>query len=98
MKDILSINIKIGDRVYPLQINRKEEEKYREAAKLLDEMVNKYRIHYNSNDTQDIIAMAAFQYVLKYIDADKKERKNSFIEELKNMNDDLSDFLSEKAG
>lgn len=97
MKDKLSINIKIGDRIYPLQINRQEEEKYREAAKKLDDMVNKYRTHFNGNDTQDYIAMAAFQYVLKYQNAEENSKDVSFIEELKNLNDDLSDFLDERS-
>ena len=98
MKDKLSINIKIGNRVYPLNINREDEERYRQAAKLLNDMVLQYRKLYSGHDAQDILAMAAFQYVLKYIELEKQNDDTSLIEEIKNMNDDIADFLEDKAG
>jgi cell division protein ZapA len=96
MKDKLSINIKIDNRGYPLLINREDEEKYRLAAKLINEMVIQYRSHYVDKDPQDILAMAAFQYVLKYLDKQKEAESSSLINEVKNINDDISDFLKMK--
>jgi cell division protein ZapA len=98
MKDKLSINIKIADRVYPLEINREEEEKYRLAAKILNDTVLKYRTRYVNHDTQDILAMAAFQNVLQFIELEKNSKDTSLLEEVKNINDDIADFLEEKVG
>ncbi|HEY3388760.1 MAG TPA: cell division protein ZapA, partial [Prolixibacteraceae bacterium] len=39
MDDKLSININIADRMYPLRIDRKEEEGIRKAAKIINEKV-----------------------------------------------------------
>jgi cell division protein ZapA (FtsZ GTPase activity inhibitor) len=96
MKDKLSINIRIDNRGYPLLIDREDEEKYRQAAKLLNDMVFHYRGHYADKDSQDILAMAAFQYVLKYLDEKKNAESNLLVNEVKNINDDISDFLKLK--
>jgi len=90
------INIKIDGRGYPLDINRDDEERYRLAAKLVGETVNKYRDLFRDKDSQDILAMTAFQIALSNAEGQQSENESLFIEELKNLNDDISDFLKEK--
>ncbi len=97
MKDKLSINIKIGSRIYPISINREEEERYRIAAKMLNETVNQYREQFNNSDTQDILAMAAFQFVLKYVDVEQKNDQESLLDAIEDVNDEITDFLKEKS-
>ena len=97
MKDKLSINIKIASRIYPLTINREDEEKYRLAAKLFNEVVNNYRKNFSNSDTQDILAMAAFQFVLERVEADKQAEDESLLEVIKDVKDDIEDFLKEKS-
>ena len=96
MKDKLSINIVIDNRGYPLIVDRDDEEKYRKAAKLLNEMVHHFKRDYADKDSQDILAMAAFQFVLKYLDEKKDTKYDLLINEIKNVSDDISDFLKEK--
>jgi cell division protein ZapA len=97
MKDKLSINIRIDNRGYPLLVNREDEEKYRLAAKLLNDLILQYRGLFSDKDSQDILAMAAFQFALKYLDKKKDAESVELINEIKNLNDDLSDFLKQKA-
>jgi len=92
----LRINIKIEGRVYPLNIDRNDEEKHRIAAKTVNETVQKYRELFRDKDAQDILAMAAFQIALSQTEMLEREDKSLFIDELKNLNDDISDFLKEK--
>ncbi len=91
------INIKIDGRSYPLQIDRDDEEKYRLAAKNINETIRKYRELFGEMDSHDILAMAAYQIALKNAELEQRENKTLFIEELKNINDDISDFLKEKS-
>ena len=42
------------------------------------------------------MAMAAFQIALSNSELEYRNDKTLFIEELKNLNDDISDFLKEK--
>ncbi len=90
------INIKIDGRNYPLQIDRKDEEKYRLAAKIVNETVRKYRELFRDMESTDILAMTAFQVALGNAEMQQSENDNLFMEELKNLNDDISDFVKEK--
>ena len=92
----LKINIKIDGRIYPLSVDRADEEKYRLAAKIVNETVGKYRGLFRDKDSQDILAMTAFQLALSNTEWNESQDVSLFIEELKNLNDDISDFLKEK--
>jgi cell division protein ZapA len=93
----LRINIRIDGRNYPLTINREDEEKYRLAAKMVNEVVSKFRELFHEQESQDILAMSAFQIALNNIELQHANDKTLFIDELKNLNDDISDFLKEIA-
>jgi cell division protein ZapA len=90
------INIRIDGKNYPLTINIEDEERYRLAAKRVNEIVRKYREQFGEHDSKDILAMAAFQIALSNTEIQQRDDKSLFIEELKNLNDDISDFLKEK--
>ena len=90
------INIKIDGKSYPLTIDIEDEERYRLAAKRVNEIVRKYREQFGEQDSKDILAMAAFQIALSNTEMQQRNDKSLFIEELKNLNDDISDFLKEK--
>lgn len=90
------INIKIDGKSYPLTINVEDEERYRLAAKRVNEIMRKYREQFGEQDSKDILAMTAFQIALSNTEMNQRNDKTLFIEELKNLNDDISDFLQEK--
>ncbi len=90
------INIRIDGRNYPLQIDRNDEEKYRLAAKIVNETVRKYRELYRDMESTDILAMTAFQVALGSAEMQQRENDNLFMEELRNLNDDISDFVKER--
>ena len=90
------INIKIDGRNYPLQIDRNDEEKYRLAAKIVNETVKKYRELFRDMESTDILAMAAFQVALSNAEMQQREGDNLFMEELRNLNDDISDFVKDR--
>ncbi len=96
MKDELPINIKIEGRSYPVTIDRKDEEKYRKAAGQLNEIIARYRDTYKEEDSQNILAMAAFGIMLKSMGHTDDAGYLRFIDELKNLRDDITDFLEEK--
>ena len=95
-KKIIRINIKIDGKSYPLTVNAEDEERHRIAAKRVNEIVRKFREQFGEQDSKDILAMAAFQIALSNTELQKHNDKSLFIEELKNLNDDISDFLKEK--
>ena len=90
------INIKIDGRNYPLSIDRKDEERYRKAAKVVNETINEFRKRFQNNDQQDIMAMTAFQSALNYTKLEDRQDYAQFIDDIKDINDDISDFLKEE--
>ena len=92
----LSINIKIDGRNFPLTIDRKDEERYRLAAKMVNETINKFRNEFGEIESQQIMSMTAFQIALNNTELQHRNDTSLFIDELKNLNDDISDFLKEK--
>lgn len=96
MNDTLSINIKIDNRIYPLVVGRKDEERYRNAAKRLNEIVQAFRKDYPDKDAQDVLAMSAFQIVYSSLVIQEKTDNSPLIDELKDLRDDIVDFLEEK--
>ncbi|MCD4833637.1 MAG: cell division protein ZapA [Bacteroidales bacterium] len=93
MEDKLSIRVNVADRYYPLKIDRKDEEKIRKAAKMINEKVLQYKQRYTDKDIQDFLAMAALQYVIKVIECDSNLEPSPVLEELKDLDNELNEFL-----
>jgi cell division protein ZapA len=94
MTEKLSINIRIDGRNYPLKVERENEEKFRKAAKIINDIVLQYRQKYVNSDSQDFIAMAAFQFVVKNIELEEKVNQSPLFDELKKLDEELDDYLS----
>ena len=94
MEDKLSIKINIADRYYPLKIDRKDEEKIRLAARQINEKVIQYKQRYSDKDTQDFLAMAALQFVIKSIDAEGKGDMTPVLEDLNELNKELDSIIN----
>ena len=94
MTDKLSIKIKIDGREYPLKVSREDEEKYRKAAKTINDTLVQYRQKYSSNNTQDFLAMTAFQFALKNIELEEQVDRSPLFDELKKLDEELNDYLS----
>lgn len=96
MEEKLSIRVNVADRYYPLKIDRKDEEKIRKAAKMINEKVLQYKQRYTDKDTQDFLAMAALQYVIKVIETETNFEASPVIDELKELSTELDEFLKDQ--
>ena len=95
-KKRLSINIKIDGRIFPLEIDRADEERYRRAAKMVNETIVKFRETFGDQESQNILTMTAFQIALRNTELQNRNDNSFFIDGLRDLNDDISDFLKEK--
>jgi cell division protein ZapA len=93
MDDKLSIKVNVADRYYPLKIERKDEEKIRKAAKLINEKVLQYKQRYLDKDVQDFLAMAALQFVTRVIEMDDKFDISPLEQKLQDLNEELEEYL-----
>lgn len=93
MDDKLSIKVNVADRYYPLKIERKDEEKIRKAARLINEKVLQYKQRYLDKDVQDFLAMAALQFVTRVIEMEDKFDVVPLEQSLQELNEELGDYL-----
>ncbi len=95
-EDMLSIKVQIAERFYPLKIKRQDEEKIRQAARLINDKVLQYKQRYTDKDTQDFVAMAALQFVINMIDCEQQQNVVSLEEELGSLSSELDELLKEE--
>ena len=96
MDDKLSIRVNVADRYYPLKVESENEERIRKAARLINEKVLQYKQRYVDKDTQDFLAMAALQYVIRLIEIEDKEVDSSLEEGLNELTEKINLCLSKK--
>jgi len=93
MDDKLSIKVNVADRYYPLKIERKDEEKIRKAARLINEKVLQYKQRYLDKDVQDFLAMAALQFVTRVIEMEDRMDVSPLHQQLQDLNEELESYL-----
>jgi len=96
MDEKLAIKVQIAERFYPLKIERREEERIRKAAKLINDRLLQYKQRYTDKDPQDFLAMAALQFVIQLLDCESKQNSLSLEEDLKVLSDELDILLKEE--
>ncbi|MGE5349820.1 MAG: cell division protein ZapA [Actinomycetota bacterium] len=96
MDDKLSIRVNVADRYYPLKVESENEERIRKAARLINEKVLQYKQRYVDKDTQDFLAMAALQYVIRLIEIEEKEDDMTLEEGLKELAEKINLSLSKR--
>ena len=87
------IKLQIVGRYYPLVIERKDEERYRKAARLINEKVAQYKQKYRDKDVQDFLAMTSLQFVLKELNLNEKIENQPMTSALGKLADELEDFV-----
>ena len=84
----LSIKIKIADREYPMKVKPEDEEKVRNAGKLISERLRSYREQFGIDDKQDLLAMVAFDSVVDKLEMEKQEKEmdDSVVQKINHLN------------
>ena len=81
------IKLNIGNRIYPLSVDEKQEEILRKASKKINEMINDYESKYAVKDKQDSLAMCALQILSQskiFINPNEND-SNEVVEKIDNI-------------
>lgn len=91
----LSIKIKIGNREYPMRVKAEDEERIRKAGKLVNEKVKNYQSQFGIDDTQDLLAMVAFDCLVEKLKREESsEVSDDFaVREITKLNRLISDSI-----
>lgn len=93
MEEKLTIRVNVADRYYPLKIERKDEERIRKAARLINEKILQYKQRYVEKDLQDFLSMAALQFVVKLLNCEEKQDVAPIMEDIEALNRELDAYL-----
>lgn len=96
MDEKFSIRINIAERYYPLMIERKDEERIRKAAKIINDKVTQYKTKYTDKDDQDFLAMTTLQYVTRFLETEEKIDDSEVIEGIKELSRNLTLYLEKE--
>jgi cell division protein ZapA len=92
----LSIKVNIANRVYPLTIEREEEELIRLAVKRVNDNIKQLGNTYEVSDKQDLLAMTALFFSNKALEVDHKidDISGTVSDKLQEIEVDLEQYLS----
>lgn len=96
MDEKFTVKVNIVDRYYPLKIDRKDEEKVRKAAKKINDTILQYKKIYSDKDSQDFLAMAALQFVIKVVEMEEKKDVLPIVEGLAELDQELNEYLKKE--
>ncbi|MBO7724415.1 MAG: cell division protein ZapA [Paludibacteraceae bacterium] len=94
----LTISVVLGGRKIQLDINRADEEVYRNAAQRLNEIVSFYRKNYSEVDGEMILLMSAYNAVVNHLAEKKiaKEDLDNLETRFTQLSNELKNCLNEE--
>lgn len=92
-KEKLNINIKIGEKNFPMKVESQEEERFRLAAKIAQDQYLRYKNNYTNFSTEDILSMVVFDLAKRNLDLQQKKENTELILELSDIVGTLGDYL-----
>lgn len=98
MDEKFLIHVEIGDKTYALRIKRSEEERVRQAAKLLRKTLLQYRQRFSQSELEikDLLAMVALQYAVETLLLKDQDSVTPITEKLQQLTSELEVYLEGK--
>jgi cell division protein ZapA (FtsZ GTPase activity inhibitor) len=91
------LTLTIDGRKYPLKIDKSEEQAFREAAKQLNNKINRYRFTFGGNNSdlnaQDFIAMTAIQALVENFSLTEKTDTKPIEDKIRLLIQELDAYL-----
>ena len=82
-KETVNINVLIAERLYPLKVTKSDEEKLRNAVKLVNEKIKEYQTLYDGKDKQDYVAMCLLNFAVEHVNLQESTQHNNRLLEEK---------------
>ena len=93
---MMKINLLIDSQRYPLNIRREDEGLYREAARLIDRTLNKYRGWKPELDATNHWAMAALELAFQIVSREDRNDTKPYLDKLTELTKELEDYIIDK--
>ena len=93
---MMKINLLIDCQRYPLNIRREDEQLYRDAAKLIDKTLNKYRSMWPELSANNHWAMAALEIAFNLTTNENRNDTKPYLDKLEELTKELDNYISKK--
>ena len=93
---MMGINLLIGNKRYSLNIRREDEIFYRDAAKMINNTLNKYRNKWPDLSANDYWAMVALEIAFNLRTNEDRNDTKPYLEKLDELTKDLDNYISRK--
>ncbi len=97
INDKMKLTLLISGGNYPLEIDRKDEEAFRSAAKRLNNMINQYRATFGGEGsglvTKDYVIMAALQILVENFSLGKSNNIKPYEDKINLIISELDAYL-----
>ena len=77
----LKIKVSVANRVYPLTINREDEENVRKAVKMIENRLKVYEKNFEARDAQDLLSMCLLEVSIKLLNDEHKIKIDTDIQD-----------------
>lgn len=91
-KELIPLNITIGDRNYRIKILPKDEETVRKTLKVINDKILEFRGNFAGKDMQDYISMVLIWYATQPQEAKKEYEEEELAEILSRIEKQIEKF------
>ena len=92
MDDKIKINLRMAGISFPLTVDRKDEQRMREAARRVDKRLGDYRNRYaQAVSNERILAMTAFQFALEGLEMEERNDTQPYADKVRELTQLLDD-------
>ncbi|MFM9020747.1 MAG: cell division protein ZapA [Sediminibacterium sp.] len=86
MDELIPINVVIADRTYRIRVEKKDEEKVRKTANLINQKIAEFKVQFAGKDMQDFVSMAILWFATEQSDeTDIVLQQESALQELTDL-------------
>ena len=93
---MMKINLLIDNQRYPLNIPREDEIRYRDAAKIINNTLNKYRSMWPDLSANNHWAMAALEIAFNLTTNENRNDTKPYLDKLEELTKELDNYISKK--
>ena len=93
MDDLFEIKLMVGGTYYPLTIRRKDERLYREAARRINDKLNRYRTRYPQLSEEKYYVMAAVHIAMVNVMLEDFNDTAPYKEKIRQLDRELDSIL-----
>ena len=93
---MMKINLLIDNQRYPLNIPREQEDRYRDAAKMINNTLNKYRSMWPELSANNHWAMAALEIAFNLTTNENRNDTKPYLDKLEELTKELDNYISKK--